>query len=66
MVTPPEPDRDDETSWELLWGQMHELYEIECERTERLRQSLRDLGDSLDKIGETRLAKVARARAADA
>lgn len=52
--------------WEALWGQMHALYEGECERVDRLRAALETCAEEFDKLGETRMAKFARARKADA
>jgi len=45
---------------------MHALYEDECERVDRLRAVLETCAEEFDKLGETRMAKFARARKADA
>lgn len=58
--------RDAAKEWEELWGKMHALYEDECERVDRLRAALETCAEEFDKLGETRMAKFARARKADA
>lgn len=47
-------------------GDFVQLYLDEGERVERLKEALEVCANHLDEIGETRMAKVARARAADA
>lgn len=51
---------------EDAWMTALDLYDLENERSDRLKKALEVCAQHFDEIGETRMAKYARARAASA